>query len=75
MGYERTSLCLISLWLHMIHITGRIELPEKPKGYYKEYTVDTPGATDRGVRRIVTGKDGEKYYTENHYATFRKIEE
>ncbi|HZF52539.1 MAG TPA: DUF6531 domain-containing protein [Polyangiaceae bacterium] len=42
-------------------------LPLRPKGYYKEYTVPTSGATDRGSRRIVTGKSGELFYSTNHY--------
>jgi ribonuclease T1 len=53
-------------------------LPLKPRGYYKEYTVKTPGASDRGARRIVCG--GERpaapvacYYTADHYASFRRI--
>ncbi|WP_285725428.1 ribonuclease [Psychromicrobium xiongbiense] len=50
-------------------------LPKKPGGYYSEYTVDTPGSSDRGARRIIVGKGGEKYYTDDHYATFRFIEE
>jgi ribonuclease T1 len=48
-------------------------LPSKPSGYYKEYTVATPGASDRGSRRIVIGNGGEKYYTDDHYASFKKI--
>jgi guanyl-specific ribonuclease Sa len=49
-------------------------LPSKPIGYYKEYTVVTPGATNRGARRIVTGEGGEIYYTDDHYSTFREVE-
>ena len=48
-------------------------LPEQPRGYYREYTVRTPGARDRGPRRIVAGKRGELYYTGDHYRTFRRI--
>jgi ribonuclease T1 len=48
-------------------------LPRQPRGYYREYTVRTPGARDRGPRRIVAGKRGELYYTEDHYRTFRRI--
>jgi len=48
-------------------------LPEKPDGYYREYTVVTPGSPDRGARRIVMGAGGERYYTDDHYATFRLI--
>lgn len=48
-------------------------LPEKPRAYYREYTVPTPGARDRGARRIVAGQGGEYYYTDDHYASFRRI--
>ena len=50
-------------------------LPAKPHGYYREYTVKTPGARDRGARRIVAGKGGELYYTEDHYRSFMRIRE
>ena len=50
-------------------------LPAQPRGYYREYTVRTPGARDRGARRIVAGHDGELYYTGNHYRSFRRIRE
>jgi ribonuclease T1 len=50
-------------------------LPKKASGYYKEYTVDTPGAATRGTRRIVAGKAGELYYTDDHYQSFRRIRE
>jgi ribonuclease T1 len=49
-------------------------LPQKKRGYYKEYTVKTPGSRDRGARRIISGNQGEYYYTEDHYRTFRKME-
>lgn len=48
-------------------------LPAHPRGYYREYTVETPGSPDRGARRIVTGEDGERYYTDDHYDSFRFI--
>lgn len=48
-------------------------LPAKQRGYYREYTVRTPGARDRGARRIVAGASGEYYYTEDHYRSFRRI--
>ena len=51
------------------------QLPNKPKGYYHEYTVKTPGASNRGARRIVSGADGEYYYTDDHYRTFKLIKE
>lgn len=50
-------------------------LPRKSSGYYKEYTVRTPGESDRGARRIVAGEAGEKYYTPDHYNSFRFIVE
>jgi ribonuclease T1 len=50
-------------------------LPRKSSGYYKEYTVRTPGESDRGARRIVAGQAGEKYYTPDHYNSFRYIVE
>lgn len=48
-------------------------LPKKARGYYKEYTVPTPGTRDRGARRIIAGRNGEYYYTDDHYQTFRRI--
>ena len=48
-------------------------LPRKSSGYYKEYTVRTPGESDRGARRIVAGQSGEKYYTPDHYNSFTFI--
>jgi len=50
-------------------------LPVRDRGYYREYTVPTPGEGDRGARRIVAGNGGEKYYTGDHYATFKYIAE
>jgi ribonuclease T1 len=50
------------------------ELPSEPDGYYREYTVPTPGSGDRGARRIIIGKNGEIYYTGNHYASFVTVE-
>ena len=51
-------------------------LPDRARGYYREYTVRTPGARDRGARRIVTGGDPPEvfYYTEDHYRSFRELE-
>lgn len=51
-------------------------LPERPRGYYREYTVETPGSRDRGARRIVSGGDPPEvyYYTDDHYRTFRRLE-
>ena len=50
-------------------------LPARARGYYREFTVRTPGAKDRGARRIVAGKGGELYYTDDHYMSFRRIKE
>lgn len=49
-------------------------LPEQPRGYYREYTVPTPGSADRGARRIVVGEGGEYYWTSDHYRSFERIE-
>jgi ribonuclease T1 len=58
-------------------------LPKRERGYYREYTVKTPGARDRGARRIVGGGCGdfgsreygcrEYFYTDDHYRSFRRI--
>lgn len=53
-------------------------LPRHPRGYYLEYTVPTPGARNRGARRIVCGGNSPTvpdvcYYTQDHYASFRRI--
>ncbi|MGR0161780.1 ribonuclease domain-containing protein [Paenarthrobacter nitroguajacolicus] len=48
-------------------------LPKKSGGFYKEYTVPTPGESDRGARRIIVGKDSAKYYTPDHYESFTFI--
>ncbi|PNI08580.1 ribonuclease [Arthrobacter sp. AFG7.2] len=50
-------------------------LPRRDRGYYREYTVPTPGESDRGARRIVAGTGGDKYYTDDHYESFRFIAE
>lgn len=51
-------------------------LPPQPRGYYREYTVETPGSDDRGARRIVTGGDppSEYWYTDDHYNSFRRFD-
>ncbi len=51
-------------------------LPAQPAGYYREYTVSTPGSSDRGARRIVSGGNppAEFYYTDDHYRSFRQVE-
>ncbi|HUR83157.1 MAG TPA: ribonuclease domain-containing protein [Thermoanaerobaculia bacterium] len=51
------------------------QLPPRPSGYYREYTVPTPGAANRGARRIVRGRDGDTWYTNDHYKTFVRIDE
>jgi ribonuclease T1 len=59
------------------------KLPLQPRGYYTEYTVQTPWERDRGARRIVAGRgttgspasSGEYYYTDDHYNSFRRIRE
>lgn len=56
-------------------------LPRQARGYYREYTVPTPGSRDRGPRRLIAGSgrsgdvatSGEYYYTEDHYRSFRRI--
>ena len=55
------------------------QLPGAKRGFYREYTVQTPGSRDRGARRIVCGGPARAphacYYTADHYASFRKIVE
>jgi len=48
-------------------------LPRQPRGYYREFTVKTPGVRNRGARRIIWGSGGEYYYTDDHYNHFRRI--
>ena len=53
-------------------------LPRERRGYYREYTVETPGARNRGARRIVCGglqrtAPDACWYTSDHYSSFRKI--
>jgi ribonuclease T1 len=54
-------------------------LPDKPKGYYHEYTVRTPGAATRGARRIICGGPPTTpvacFYTSDHYRSFKRIRE
>ncbi len=50
-------------------------LPKRPSGYYREYTVITPGSSDRGARRIISGRDGDRFYTGDHYDSFSQIRE
>lgn len=49
-------------------------LPGKASGYYREYTVVTPGSSDRGARRVIVGNGGERYYTADHYESFVRVE-
>ena len=56
------------------------QLPRRDRGFYREYTVPTPGASNRGARRIVCGGTAARqpevcYYTDDHYANFRQIEQ
>ena len=48
-------------------------LPDAYDGYYREYTVITPGEGDRGARRFVVGDDGEVFYTDDHYESFVEV--
>ncbi|WP_029890373.1 ribonuclease domain-containing protein [Polycyclovorans algicola] len=51
-------------------------LPDRARGHYREFTVDTPGLDHRGARRIVTGGNPPRhwYYTDDHYQSFRAFE-
>lgn len=49
-------------------------LPKRASAYYREYTVVTPGESDRGARRVIVGVGGERYYTADHYGSFVRIE-
>ncbi len=57
-------------------VFGNVErlLPRQPRGWYREYTVPTPGESDRGARRIVAGRDGTRYYTADHYESFAIVD-
>ena len=48
-------------------------LPPHMRGWYREYTVKTPGGRTRGARRIVAGRDGTLYYSDDHYRSFKRI--
>lgn len=54
-------------------------LPSHKRGYYHEFTVKTPGIHSRGARRIIVGgaleQPSEFYYTDDHYASFKRIKE
>lgn len=49
------------------------KLPPQQKGYYHEYVVRTPGISHAGPQRVIIGKDGDVWYTPDHYASFRRI--
>jgi ribonuclease T1 len=48
-------------------------LPDHDLGFYREFTVETPGSPDRGARRLVVGDDSAAYYTDDHYDSFRFV--
>jgi len=48
-------------------------LPAQSLGFYREYTVETPGSSDRGARRIVAGDDDSRFYTADHYRSFKEV--
>ena len=50
-------------------------LPSRSRGYYREYTVVTPRVHGRGAKRIIAGRAGELYYTDDHYRSFRRVRE
>jgi ribonuclease T1 len=56
-------------------VFGNLEglLPPRDRGYYREYTIPTPGSDDRGARRFVVGAGGDVYYTDDHYASFHQV--
>ena len=49
------------------------QLPARERGWYREFTVKTPGERTRGARRIVAGRDGTLYYSDDHYRSFKRI--
>lgn len=60
---------------HAIFGNREGKLPKQKRGYYREYTVKTPGERTRGARRIVAGKGGELYYSPDHYNSFRRVQD
>jgi len=60
---------------HAVFGNREAHLPRQKHGYYREYTVKTPGERTRGARRVIAGKGGEMFYTDDHYNTFRRIRE
>jgi len=78
-------LSCVSGWLPSEALARRHDTPEtsaptrQARGYYREYTVPTPGEYDRGARRIVCGgKDDRQpetcFYTRDHYQSFQEID-
>ena len=61
-------------WLVGALVVLSLALPDRERGYYAEYTVETPGLDHRGARRIIAGDGGELYWTEDHYESFERIE-
>ena len=49
-------------------------LPGQPRGYYREYTVPTPGARNRAACRVIQGRRADTYYTRDHYRTFIRLD-
>jgi ribonuclease T1 len=81
-GEARQTIALIKKGGHYPYkkdgaVFGNFEhrLPLHERGYYKEFTVRSPGVRDRGARRIILGRAGELYYTDDHYETFRLVRE
>jgi ribonuclease T1 len=58
----------------MVFANREGRLPQQPRGYYHEYTVPTPGAPNRGARRVIRGNNGETYYTNDHYQSFIRLD-
>lgn len=63
----------------MVFGNYEVRLPRQKRGYYHEYTVKTPRARNRGAKRIIAGGNpgtsGEYYFTDDHYESFKKIQE
>jgi ribonuclease T1 len=58
-----------------VFVNREHSLPAHVRGYYREFTVKTPGRKNRGARRIIAGTPGEYYYTDDHYRSFKRIKE
>lgn len=48
-------------------------LPRKPSGYYKEYVHPTPNERGPGPQRVIVGREGDIWYTPDHYKTFKRL--